>query len=140
MQPEITRWVTCFQGLIYTKCRQQTSEAIEVLTSLILGPLFGLYNLNQLADALLVPKSALYERLSDWSLPQWKKLLLEIACQQASEQIQQTQSMSEATQSRRRITLSVDDTVQQRDGKVMSYCYHWYSGRFHKVQIGRAHV
>ena len=59
MQQEITRWVKFFQGLIYTKFRQQKSEAIEVLTSLILGHLFGLYNLNQLADALLVPQSAL---------------------------------------------------------------------------------
>jgi effector-binding domain-containing protein len=45
--------------------------------------------------------------------------------------------MSEATQSRRRITLSVDDTVQQRDGKVIAYCYHWYSGRFHKTLAGQ---
>ena len=137
MQPEITRWVKCFQGLIYTKCRQPPSEAREVLTSLILGHLFGLYNLNQRADALLVPQAALYERLSDWRLPQWKKLLLDIACQQASEHMQQPQSRREATPSRRRITLSGDDTVQQRDGKVMSYCDHWYSGRFHKVLAGQ---
>jgi effector-binding domain-containing protein len=45
--------------------------------------------------------------------------------------------MSEATQSRKRITLSVDDTVQQRDGKVLAYCYHWYSGRFHQTLAGQ---
>jgi hypothetical protein len=137
MHQEISKWVKFFQGLIYTKFRQQKSEAIEVLTSLIVGHLFGLYNLNQLSDALLIPKSSLYQHLSCWSLSQWKRLLLEIACQQAYEHIVQTESMSEATQSRRRITLSVDDTVQQRDGKVLAYCYHWYSGRFHKTLAGQ---
>jgi hypothetical protein len=27
--------------------------------------------------------------------------------------------------------------VQQRDGKVIAYCYHWYSGRFHKTLAGQ---
>lgn len=45
--------------------------------------------------------------------------------------------MSDATKSRRRITLSVDDTVQERNGKVLSYCYNWYSGRFHKTLKGQ---
>jgi hypothetical protein len=137
MHQEITKWVKFFQGLIYTKFRQDKSEAISVLTRLIVGHLFGLYNLNQLSDALGIPKSSLYKHLSHWSLYQWKRLLLEIACQQAYEQIVQTESMSASTQSRRRITLSVDDTVQQRDGKVLAYCYHWYSGRFHKTLAGQ---
>jgi hypothetical protein len=137
MHQEITTWVKFFQGLIYTKFRQVQSEAISVLTSLIVGHLFGLYNLNQLSLALGIPKSSLYNRLSHWSLYQWKRLLLEIACQQAYERIVQTESMSEATQSRKRITLSVDDTVQQRDGKVLAYCYHWYSGRFHQTLAGQ---
>ena len=137
MPHEITRWIDFFQGLILTRFRQTKTEAIEVLTSLILGHLFGLYNLNQLSDALEIPKSALYEHLSQWSLFQWKRLLVEIGCHQAKKRIEQIESMSPATQSRNRITLAVDDTVQQRDGKLLSYCYHWYSGRFHKTLNGQ---
>ena len=127
-----------FQGLIYTKFRQTKSEAIEVLTSLIVGHLFGLYNLNQLADALDIKKTSLYEHLSCWSLSQWKRLILEIACQQASEHIVQTESMSEATQSRHRITLSVDDTVQQRDGKVRVIQFSKISLRLLRNQMTRS--
>ena len=75
MQHEITKWIDFFQGLILTRFRQTKTEAIEVLTSLMIGHLFGLYNLNQLSDALFIPKSALYEHLSQWSLFQWKRLL-----------------------------------------------------------------
>jgi len=45
--------------------------------------------------------------------------------------------MSAATKSRRRITLSVDDTVQERDGRLLSYCYHWWSGRRKKTLQGQ---
>ena len=27
--------------------------------------------------------------------------------------------------------------LRQRDGQVIAYCYHWYSGRFHKVLAGQ---
>ncbi|MBM3236777.1 hypothetical protein FJZ31_10830 [Candidatus Poribacteria bacterium] len=81
MHQEIITWVKFFQGLLYTKFRQVQSEAISVLTSLILGHLVGLYNLNQLSLVLGIKKSSLYKRLSHWSLYQWKRLLLEIACQ-----------------------------------------------------------
>ena len=133
----LPKWTDFFQGLILTRFRQTKTEAIEVLTSLIIGHLFGLYNLNQLSDAQKIPKSALYEHLSQWSLFQWKRLLVEVGCHQAHKRIEQIQSMSLSTQSRNRITLAVDDTVQQRDGKLLSYCYHWYSGRFHKTLNGQ---
>ncbi len=137
MSDEITKWVTFFQGLIFTKFRHVQVEALETLTGLVIGHLFGVYNLNQLADALEIPKSGLYEHLSEFSLYQWKRMLLVIGCTAAVERIQQTESMSAATQSRRRITISVDDTVQQRNGKVLSYCYHWYSVRFHTTLNGQ---
>ena len=60
MQQEITRWVKFFQGLIYTKFRKVQSEAISVLTSLIVGHLFGLYNLNQLSLALGIKISVIH--------------------------------------------------------------------------------
>ena len=75
MHTEITKWIDFFQGLILTRFRQTKTEAIEVLTSLGIGHLFGLYNLNQLSQGLEIPKSALYDHLSQWSLFQWKRLL-----------------------------------------------------------------
>ena len=137
MEHEIKRWIDFFQGLIFTHFRQDKAEAVEVLTWLLTGHLFGLYNLNQLADVLEIPKSSLYHHLSGWSLFQWKRLLLVIGCHRALELLEQTLSMSGATQSRRRITVGVDDTVQGRDGKLISYCYSWYSGRFHQVLKGQ---
>ncbi len=78
MRHEITKWVTFFQGLIFTKFRHVQTESLETLTGLVIGHLFGLYNLNQLAEALEIPKSALYEHLSEFSLGQWKRMLLVI--------------------------------------------------------------
>ena len=137
MHIHIIRWIRFFQGIIFSRFRQCQQQAIEVLMWLILGHLFGLYNPNQLADALSIPKSMLYSHLASFSCYQWKQLLLEVSCNQAKELIEQTEVMSEATKSRRRITLSVDDTVQERGGKVLSYCYNWYSGRFHKTLKGQ---
>ena len=125
----IIRWIRFFQGIIFTRFRQCQRKAIEVLTWLILGHLFGLYNPNQLADALGIAKSMLYSHLASFSCYQkmtakptsfWKRLLLEVSCKQATELIEETEAMSDATKSRRRITLSVDDTVQERSGKVLS--------------------
>jgi hypothetical protein len=109
-----------------------------VLTGLIVGHLFGWYHPNQLADALELPKSALYTHLADWSLEQWKKFLFSRGCHQAIEPIKLTESMSASTQSRRRMTIGVDDTVMDRNGKVLSDCYHGYSGRFHSVINGHS--
>jgi hypothetical protein len=137
MQQYIIRWIRFFQGLLFTRFRQCQEEAIEVLTWIIVGHLFGLHNPNQFADALGIPTSTLYSRLASFSCYQWKRLLLEVGCNQAKDLIETTNEMSDATKSRRRITLSVDDTVQERNGKVLSYCYNWYSGRFHQTLKGQ---
>ena len=42
MNQEINRWVEFFQGLILTRFRQRQPQAIETLTSLLIGHLFGL--------------------------------------------------------------------------------------------------
>lgn len=130
MQEHITQWLKFFQGLLLTTFRQEKMEAIEVLLWLLVGHLFGVYNPNQLADYLGIAKASLYRHLSHWSLFQWKRLLLEVGCLKAVEQIQETEAMSAATKSRRRITLSVDDTVLGRFGQLLSYCYHWWYSRF----------
>ncbi len=42
MHQQINKWIDFFQGLIFTQFRQNQQEAIEVLTWLIVGHLFGL--------------------------------------------------------------------------------------------------
>ena len=53
---------------------------VETLLLLSIGHLFGLYNPNQIADALPVPKANLYRHLKDFSLHQWKCLLVRLGC------------------------------------------------------------
>ena len=91
------------------------------------GHLFGLYNPNQLASALRIPKVRLYRHLKALNPDQWKRVVIEIVGTMAIEHIQDTESKSEATKSRHRITVSVDDTVLARYGKHLSYCYRWWS-------------
>jgi len=43
MEHEIKRWINFFQGLIFTHFRQNKAEAVEVLTWLLTGHLFGLF-------------------------------------------------------------------------------------------------
>ena len=83
MHQQINRWIDFFQGLIFTQFRQDQPEAIEVLTWLIVGHLFGLFNPNQFADALGIDKSSLYTHLATWSLDQWKRFLVQVGCHQA---------------------------------------------------------
>ena len=52
---------------------------------------------------------------------------MRIGCAVALADIQDTEAKSASTQSRRRVTLSVDDTNDPRYGKLLSYCYNWWS-------------
>jgi transcriptional regulator of acetoin/glycerol metabolism len=51
-----------------------TPELSETLLLLSTGHLFGLYNPNQVADALGVSRNKLYRDLKEMSLYQWKSL------------------------------------------------------------------
>ena len=132
MQEKIIRWTLFFQHLLYTRFRQLTPRAIETLVWLTVGHLFGLYNPNQLADALGIPKASIYRHLKEFSHFQWKRLLLVIGCSTAVEQIKEIQAMSDSTQSRRCITISIDDTILSRFGQTISYCYSWWSRKYDK--------
>ncbi len=127
MQNHIITSVKFFQTLLYSNFRKMTSELEETLLLLSTGHLFGLYNLNQIADALSEPKVKLYRCLKSFSLYQWRCLLVRIGCSIAIQEIRDTESKSASTQSRRRITISVDDTNEQRYGKLLSYCFSWWS-------------
>ena len=129
MQQHIIRTAAFFQSAFYANTRKMTPELAETLLLLSTGHLFGLYNPNQIADALSVSKNKLYRDLKAMSLYQWKRLLVRVASTLAIEEIRQTQVKSAATRSRRCITISVDDTNDPRYAKTLSYCYKWWSSQ-----------
>ena len=112
MQQNIIKCTPFFQQILYSRFRLITSQAIETVLLLSLGLMFGLYNPNQLADALEIPKARLYRHLKEIRLYKWKRMLVSIGCSAALEHIRETEAMSDSTKSRRRITLSVDDMVR----------------------------
>lgn len=137
MQHHLIKSAMYFQILLYSNFRKMTSQLREVLLLLSTGHLFGLYNPNQVADALAIPKASLYRHLKDFSLYQWKSLLVRIGCTLALAEIRDAESKSASTQSRRCITISVDDTNDPRYGKLLSYCYKWWSKKHNNAIRGR---
>ena len=127
MREHIITSTKFFQSALYANSREMTPDLSETLLLLSTGHLFGLYNPNQVADALGISKAKLYRDLKDVSLHQWKSLLMGITSTIAIEEIRQTESKSAATRSRRCITISVDDTNDPRYAKTLSYCYNWWS-------------
>ena len=139
MQQKIIRSATFFQQLLYSRFRQINSKVSETLLLLSLGHLFELYNPNQVADALAIPKARLYRHLKQLSIYKWKQMLVHMGCSMALSHIRETESKSASTKSRRRITLSVDDTVLSRYGQGLSYCYNWWSKK-HNTAIRSQNV
>lgn len=127
MQQYVTKSVMFFQMLLYSNFRKMTSPLQEVLLLLSTGHLFGLFNPNQIADALAIPKTKLYRVLESFSLYQWKRLLVCIGCSIALKEIQEVESKSDSTKSRKRITISVDDTNEPRVGNVLALTFKWWS-------------
>ena len=127
MREHIITSARFFQSALYANYRDMMPELAETLLLLSTGHLFGLYNPNQVADALGLSKNRLYRDLKDMSLYQWKSLLVGVSSMIAVEEIRQTESKSASTQSRRCITISVDDTNDPRYAKTLSYCYKWWS-------------
>ena len=104
-----------------------TSQVVETLVLLCVCHLFGLYNPNQVADALSLPKAGLYRRLGSLSLYHSKALNLRLGSAMAVDFIRDAESKSASTQSRRCITLSVDDTNLPRETDTLAYCSKWWS-------------
>ena len=55
----------------------------------------------------------------------------------AAEEMKAVMSKSAATRSRAGMSLSVDNSVMDRFGKLIRCAYSWYSGRYHKVIRGQ---
>ena len=127
MRHKIIKSTIFFQDLFSSYFRRMRQQIIETLLLLCVCHLFGLYNPNQVADALKLPKSRLYRNLSSLSLYHSKCLNLRLGCAMAIDFIKDTESKSASTQSRRCITVSVDDTNLPRDAETLSYCSNYYS-------------
>jgi hypothetical protein len=90
-----------------------------------------------LADFLDIPHQKLSVQLKDWSVYYLKEMLLRCMVKQAGEHLQPVVTKSAATLSRAGVTLSVDNSVMDRFGKLLRCTWSWYSGRCHDVVRGQ---
>ena len=111
MRHKIIKSTRFFQDLLASYFQGMTQQIVETLLLLCVCHLFGLYNPNQVADALRLPKAGLYRRIGSLSLYHAKALNLRLRCAMALDFIKAAENKSASTQSRQRITLSVDDTT-----------------------------
>jgi len=99
--------------------------------------LFGFYNPKPLADFLDIPHQKLSGQLKGWSVYSLKEMLLRFMIQQAVEPLKPVLTKSTATLSRAGVTLSVDNRVIDRFGKLLRCPWSWESGRCHDVIRGQ---
>lgn len=137
MHHQIIKSLRFFQHLLFTRFRHIRSQIVDTILLLSVCHLFGLYNPNQVADALTLPKAGLYRDLHSISQYHWKYLNVRLGCAMALELIKDTESKSASTQSRRRITISVDDSNLDRYGNTISYCSNWWSKKHNKTIWGQ---
>lgn len=127
-------WFFCF---FQHEFRHGKLPAFHLIMFLALAHFFGLYNPKELADFLGIPHQQLYTKLKEWSLYYLKEMLLRFMVKQASEHLKPVLQKSGATQSRAGLTLSVDNSVIDRIGKMLRCTWSWYSGRWKKVVYGQ---
>jgi hypothetical protein len=129
MTDKISKSIEPFQVLLCNTFKQTNKKAIEVLMMLACGHIFEIFTPNQLIQILGIDKNEIYDTIKSWSVFLFRKMFFIIGCNQALVAIRENISKSPATLSRLKITISVDDTVIDRLGKVISLTYNWYSGR-----------
>lgn len=137
MLDKIIRSLEPFQEFFHSKFRQDNEEAVEILLMLAYGHIFEIFTPNQLAEVLGIDKNKVYESIKSWSIFQFRRMFLLAGYQEVSNLLKSAVSKSPATLSRMRITLSVDDTVVDRQGNLISLTYSWYSGRHKDVVKGQ---
>ena len=128
MQDHFIKSTIFFQDLLSSYFQRISSQVVETLIVLSVCHLFGLYNPNQVADALELPKARFYRELGSLSLYHAKALNLRLgSAMETLDFIKAAESKSASTRSRRCITVSVDDTNLPRDGETLSYCSNYWS-------------
>ncbi len=126
-----------FFSIFHHEFRKNNEIAFETLMVLAVANLFGFYNPKQLADFLDVPHQQFYTVLKGWSVYRVKKMLLRFMVKQAAQQLKPVMSKSASTRSRAGATLSIDNSVMDRFGRLLRCTWSWYSGRYHKVIRGQ---
>ena len=116
--------------------RLNSIEAFQTLIFLALAQFFGFYNPKELADYLGINSNMLYRHLRSLSVYSIKTMLLKFMVKQTAEELKKVLKKSPSTISRSSITLSVDNSVIDRFGKMFRCTYSWYSGRWKKVVNG----
>jgi len=66
-----------------------------------------------------------------------KEMLIRFMVKQAVEHLKPVMTKSAATRSRAGMTLSIDNSVMDRFGKLLRCTWNWFSGRYHKVIRGQ---
>ena len=137
MLDKIIKSLESFQEFLDSKFRQDAKEAVEILLMLAYGHIFEIFTPNQLAEILGIDKNKVYGAIKSWSIFQFRRMFLLAGCQEVCNLLKDALAKSPATLSRMRITLSVDDTVIDRQGKLISLTYSWFSGRHKGVVKGQ---
>src|SRR5467141_724703 len=70
-------------------------------------------------------KVSFYTELKNWRIYHVKKMLLRFMVKQAAEQLKPVMSKSAATRSRAGMTLSIDNSVMDRFGKLLRCTWSW---------------
>ena len=128
---------TWFFTIFHQEFRKKEPIAFEVLMVLALAHLFGFYNPKQLADFLDIPHQSFYTVLKEWSLYHVRKMLRLFMVRLAADKLKPVISKSDSTRSRAGVTISIDNSVMDRFGKLLRCTYNWFSGRHHKVIRGQ---
>jgi len=132
----ITDQINMFFIIFVKNFRQNNIKAFETVIFLAVAHFFGCYNPKQLADYLGVNHQGLYAHLKELSLYTVKKLLVKFMVSMGAEKLKAVLSKSGSTRSRACITLSVDNSVIDRLGRMLRCTWSWYSGRWKKVVNG----
>ena len=137
MLDKIIKSLEPFQEFFHSKFQQDNEEAVEILLMLAYGHMFEIFTPNQLAEVLGIDKNRVYGAIKSWSVFQFRRMFLLAGYQEVCRLLKDVLTKSPATLSRMRITLSVDDTVVDRQGKLISLTYSWFSGRHKDIVKGQ---
>lgn len=116
---------------------QKDPAAVEIVVILVLSLLMGWNTPSEVAERLGLSKHEVYGALKELTLHDWQRLFAGAFEDLAIKALKEAQSHSDATWSRLRVVVAIDDSVIRRWGQLLSYLGHWWSGQFHRVLPGQ---